>query len=32
MSVVELSESARKYTEGTTSMLIGADWVQAASG
>jgi phenylacetaldehyde dehydrogenase len=32
MSVIELSESARKYTEGTTSMLIGADWVQAASG
>ena len=32
MSVTALSESARKYTEGTTSMLIGADWVQAASG
>jgi phenylacetaldehyde dehydrogenase len=32
MSVIELSESARKYTEGATSMLIGADWVQAASG
>ena len=32
MSVIELSESARKYTEGTTSMLIGADWVHAASG
>lgn len=32
MSVIELSESARKYTEGTTSMLIGADWVQADSG
>jgi phenylacetaldehyde dehydrogenase len=32
MSVITLSESARKYTEGTTSMLIGADWVQAASG
>jgi phenylacetaldehyde dehydrogenase len=32
MSVTELSESARRYTEGTTSMLIGANWVQAASG
>jgi phenylacetaldehyde dehydrogenase len=32
MSVVTLSPSARQYTEGTTSMLIGADWVQAASG
>jgi phenylacetaldehyde dehydrogenase len=32
MPVIELSESARKYTEGTTSMLIGADWAQAASG
>jgi phenylacetaldehyde dehydrogenase len=32
MSVITLSPSARQYTEGTTSMLIGADWVQAASG
>jgi phenylacetaldehyde dehydrogenase len=32
MSVITLSQSARQYTEGTTSMLIGADWVQAASG
>ena len=32
MSAIALSESAREYTQGTTSMLIGAEWVQAASG
>ena len=32
MSVIALSPSARRYTEGTTSMLIGTEWVQAASG
>jgi phenylacetaldehyde dehydrogenase len=32
MSVIALSESARRYTEGDTSMLIGADWVRAMSG
>jgi phenylacetaldehyde dehydrogenase len=32
MTAVALSESVQEYTSGTTSMLIGADWVQAASG
>jgi hypothetical protein len=32
MSAVALSEGVREYTHGITSMLIGDEWVQAASG
>ena len=32
MALATLSESVHKYTAGTTSMLIGDEWVQAASG
>jgi phenylacetaldehyde dehydrogenase len=32
VSAIALSESARRFTQGATSMLIGNEWVQAASG
>ena len=32
MSTLTLSENARSFTQGTMPMLIGAEWVQAASG